>query len=114
MAAAPIIVEERAGLNRVAFAYDVLRKNIRDVNVLLSSIETIQAAVRVFLKLREVSHVVLITIVVERSEYTRAQVIIGKNKSAEIRDERLNADAQRNEIKVRIDIGDFLFDEGFL
>src|SRR5687767_15451758 len=37
-----VVVVERAGLNRVTLADKVLPKNVRDVNVLLPPIETIE------------------------------------------------------------------------
>src|SRR5436305_15050041 len=45
-AAAPIVVVKRAGLNCVALPNKVLSKNIRNVNVLLPSMESIQTADR--------------------------------------------------------------------
>src|ERR1044072_4863810 len=77
-AAVPIVVVERAGLNRVALLDKVLPTKIRNVNILLPSIETIQATVSVLLKLREISRVELISIIVERTEEPRAQVVIRK------------------------------------
>src|SRR2546421_2616907 len=64
-AAAAIVVVKRAGLNRVALFDEVLPKNVRDVNVLMPPIKTIQTAVRVFLELRKIRRVVLITIIIK-------------------------------------------------
>src|ERR1051325_6882186 len=60
---APIIVVKCTRLDRVALANEILTKEIRDVNVLLTPIETVQPAISVLLKLREVRCVELVTVV---------------------------------------------------
>src|SRR6202521_2210396 len=71
--AAAIVVVERARLNRVALLDEVLTKDVRNVNILMTQIETIQPTVRVLLELREVRRVVLVTIVIKTAEDARAQ-----------------------------------------
>src|SRR2546423_11876544 len=112
-AAVPIVVVKRTGLNRVTLLDEVLSKNIRNVNILLPPTETIQAAVRVLLELREVSRVELISIVVERTKHASAEIVVRKNEAAKIGDERLNADARRNEIKVLVNVRQLHFGESF-
>src|SRR2546423_12437383 len=63
--ATSIVVVMKTSLNGVAFANEVLPKNVRDVNVLMTSVETIETAVGVLLEHREVSSVELIAVVVE-------------------------------------------------
>src|SRR5437870_665721 len=89
--ARPIVVVVQAALNGEAFAYEVLSVKIGDVNILVPRVETIETAVGVLLKHRKIGRVVLITIVAERPKQTRAQIVIGKNEAAKIRNERLNA-----------------------
>ena len=112
-AAAAIVVVERARLNRVTLLEEILPKNIRDVNILLPPIETIQAAVRVFLQLRKISRIELITVVAERSKQSRAQVVVGKNKATKIRHERLNPNPRRNKIKILVHVRQLHFRERF-
>src|SRR3977135_321825 len=63
-AAGAVVVVKRAGLNCVTLLNKVLSKNIRDIDVLTPSIESIKAAVRVLLELRKISEIVLVTIVI--------------------------------------------------
>src|SRR5581483_1717482 len=107
--AATVVVIERAGLNRVALANEVLSKNIRNVNILLPPIETIQTAVRVLLELREVSEIILNVIIVGAAEDARAEVVVRKNEATKIRDKGLNTDSRRNEVKVLIHVGQLHF-----
>ena|SRR5947208_1571306 len=75
-AAAPIVVIVPAGLNRVALPDKILPKNIRDVDILMPPIEAIQTTVCIFLKLCKIRHVILITIIIKRSENSRGQIVI--------------------------------------
>ena len=79
-----IVVVKRARLYRVAFPDEILSKNIRNVHVLMSPIKTIEAAVCVFLELREISGIVLVAIVSERTKDSRTQIVVGKDKAAKI------------------------------
>ena len=54
----------------------VLPKDVRHVNILMTQIETIQTAVRIFLKLRKVSGVVLVTVIIETAEDACAQIVV--------------------------------------
>src|SRR4051794_2065361 len=69
--AASIVVVMKAALDRVALADEILAKEVCDVNVLMARVETIEAAVRVFLEHGEVCTVELVTIVVKRAEDAR-------------------------------------------
>src|SRR5215468_1533306 len=73
---APIIVVERACLNCVALPNEVLAKDIRDVHVLRPPVESIQATIRVFLELRKIRSIELITIVVERTKDARSEIVL--------------------------------------
>src|SRR5437016_11308555 len=75
-AAASIVVIESAGLNRVTLPDKILPKDIRDVNILMPPIEAIQTTVCVFLKLCKIGRIVLITIIIKRSEDSSAQIVI--------------------------------------
>src|SRR3989442_3901262 len=112
-AAVPIVVVKRARLNRVTLLDEVLAKNIRNVNILLPPIESIQTAVRVLLELREVSRVELISIIVERTEYARAEIVVRKYEAAKIGDKRLNADARGNEIEILVNVRQLHFGKRF-
>src|ERR1041385_9389166 len=103
----------KTSLDRVALANEILAKDVCDVNVLVTSVEAIQAAVRVFLEHREIHRVELVTIVVKRAEHSRAEVVVGKNEAAEVRDKWLNARAHGNEVVVGIDVGEFHFAKRF-
>src|SRR5215216_604565 len=94
--AASIVVVMKASLDRVAFANEILPENVCDVNILVARVEAIQTAVRVLLEHREVSGVELIAIVVESAKHARAEIVVGKNKSAKVGNKRLNAGAHRN------------------
>src|SRR5882672_11674102 len=75
-AAAPIVVIEPAGLNRVTLPDKILPKNIRDVDILMPPIEAIQTTVCIFLKLCKIRRIVLITIIIKRAEDSSAQIVI--------------------------------------
>src|SRR6185369_4465950 len=81
---ASIVVVMKTSLNRVTLANEVLLENIRDVDVLMARVETVQTAVRVFLEHRKVSDVELVTIVIESTKHARAEVVIGKDKAAKV------------------------------
>src|SRR5829696_4902594 len=102
--AASIVVVMKTSLDRVALANEVLVENVCYVNVLMARVEAIQTAVRVFLERREICGVELIPIVVESAKHARAEIVVGENKTAEIRNKRLNAGAYRNEIVVGVDV----------
>src|SRR3989442_8197560 len=91
--ARPIVVVVQPALNGEAFANEILPVKIGDVNILVPRVEAIETAVCVFFKHREISSIVLITIVAERPKQTRAKIVVGKNEAAKIRNERLNAGA---------------------
>src|SRR5216684_2954208 len=80
LAAGPVVVVKRTGLNCVALLNEILPKNVCDVNVLPAAVEPIQAAVRVFFELSEVSNVVLITIVAETAEDACAKIVVRENE----------------------------------
>src|ERR1051325_1029714 len=105
--AASIVVVVKTSLDRVTLAYEILAKDVCDVNILGAGVEAIQAAVRIFLEHREVRGVELITIVVESAKHARAEIVVGKNKPAEVGNKRLNPGAHRNEIVIGIDVRKF-------
>src|SRR5690349_5732096 len=86
--AASIVVVMKAALYRVTLAYEILVKDVGDVNVLVARVETVEAAVRVLFEHREIRAVELIMIVVECAEHACAKVVIGKDKPAEVGDKR--------------------------
>src|SRR5690348_17275834 len=110
---AAIVVVMKAALNRVALANEVLPKDIGDVNVLMARVEAVQAAVRVLLQHREIRGVELHAIVVRRSKNARAEIVVGKDKAAEIGNKRLNARTHGNEIIVRINVEELHFTKRF-
>ena len=89
----------------------VLTKKIRDVNVLMPRVETIQTAVGVLFEHREVHAIELKAIVVKRSEDARAEIVIGEEEAAKIGNERLNTGARRNKVEVFIHVRQFHFAE---
>src|SRR5919107_2246226 len=91
-----VVVEVKARLCRVALGERVLAEEIRDVDVLTPTVEAVEAAVGVLLKLREVCEVELITVVLERAEDARAEVVVRVDEAAEVGDERLNPRAYRD------------------
>src|ERR1041385_3290464 len=96
--AASIVVVMKAALDRIALANEILSKNVGDVNVLMARVEAIEATVRVLLQHREVGAIELVAIVVKRAKHARAEIVVGKNKAAEVGDKRLNPSAHRDEI----------------
>src|SRR5436190_2427365 len=74
--AATIVVIKSTGLNRIAFADEILTKDIRHIHVLLSPIKSIQPAVGVFFELREIGEVVLVAIIVKATEDACPQVVV--------------------------------------
>src|SRR4030095_6442556 len=105
--AASVIIEMEAALNRVTLGQEILPKNICDVNVLMASVEAIETAIGVLFEHRKVSGVVLEAIIIKRAKNTRTQVVVGKDKAAKVRHERLNPRPQRNEVIVCIHIRKF-------
>src|SRR5215813_3494032 len=58
-----VIVEMQAALNCVSLANEILAKEIRDVDVLMTRVESVEAAVRVLLQHGEEGCIVLVMIV---------------------------------------------------
>ena len=106
---APIVVVVKTSLDRVALADEILAKDVGDVNILMTSVEPVQAAICVLLEHREVRGVELHAIVVQRAKHARAEIVVGKDESAKIGNERLNSGAYRNEIVVGVDVSEFHF-----
>ena len=100
--AAAIVVVMKTSLDRVALANEVLAKDVGDVNVLMARVEAIQTAIRVLLEHREIRGIELLSIVIESAKHARAEIVVGKNKPAEVGNKRLNAGAHRNEIVVGV------------
>jgi hypothetical protein len=82
--AASIVGVMKAALDRVALANEILPEDVCDVNVLMTRVEAVKAAVRVLLEQREVGAVELVTIVVERAKHARAEIVVRKNQPAEV------------------------------
>src|SRR4029079_9527803 len=70
-----------------------------------------QAAVGVLLETAEVRDVVLPAIVVARAEQANPKLVVLEQEAAEVRRERLDADAQAGEILVVGDVAQVLVDE---
>jgi hypothetical protein len=113
LARGAVVVKQKADLRRVAFAQEILPENVADVDVLMARVETVQAAVGVLLQLGKIGGVELILIVGEAAEETRAEVVVGVDEAAKIRDKRLNTGAHRDEVEVGVHVFEFHFGEGF-
>src|SRR5690349_18235611 len=111
--AASIIVVMKAPGDRVALANEILAEDVRDVDVLMPRVETVEAAVRVLLQHRKIGAIELITIVIKRAKHARAEIVVGKNKTAEVGDKRLNTGTHGNEIVVRVEVSQFHFAKSF-
>src|SRR5689334_6147046 len=72
--AAAIVVEMKAPLNRVALANEILTKDVCDVDVLVTRVEAVEAAISVLLEHREIRRVELHAIVVGAAENARAEI----------------------------------------
>src|SRR6185312_7748821 len=83
--AGAVIVEMDTALNRVAFANEILPKNIRGIDILAPSIKAIEPAVGVLLQHGKVSRIVLVMIVAKRAENPCSQVVIRKYEAPKIR-----------------------------
>src|SRR5215218_5311018 len=104
-----VVVEVEARLRGVAFGERVLPEDVRDVDVLTAAVEAVEAAVRVLLKLREVCEVELITIILERPEDARAEVVVCVDEAPEVGDEGLYARAYRDGVVVRVHVFELHF-----
>src|SRR5215216_1329343 len=111
--AASIVVVVKASLDRVTLANEILPEDVCDVNILMARVEAIQSAVGVLLQHREVCGVELVAIVVERAKPARTEIIVGKNKPAEVGNKRLNTGAYRNEIVVGVEVRQLHFTKRF-
>ena len=113
-------IGQETQLAGVAFPNQILPKNIRDQNLLVAPTELIQVRVGVLLEHVEGGEVVLPAVVVVVAEDADAEVGVVENEAAKIAHERLNANAQRNEIVVirqvaKVDLAErFLKREEFL
>ncbi len=109
-----VVVEVKARLRRVALREKVLPEEVGDVDVLPPTVEAVEAAVGVLLQLREVGEVELVLVVPEGAEDARAEVVVGVDEAAEVRDERLDADAHGDGVVVRVHVFELHLGEGFL
>src|SRR5687767_7672658 len=96
----------KTSLDRVALANEILPEDVGDVNILMTRVEAVQPAVRVFLEHREVGAVELVPVVVERAKHARAKVVVGKDKPAKVGNERLDACTHGDEIVIGVCIGE--------
>ena len=99
IAALAVDVESEAGLAGQADEGEILAVEVGvEDPVLARRLEdVVEAAVGVLLQLAKVGQVELVTIVGERAEQSRAEVVVGEDEAAKVRDEGLDADARRNE-----------------
>src|SRR5579872_4260941 len=104
----------KAGLNGVAGLEKVLAIDVRDQDLLITVVESIQAAVGIFFEHREVRGVVLIPVGVQVSKDSQAGLLVEEDESAEIAVEGLNAGAGGDEIVGMGEVGELGFDERFL
>src|SRR5690242_18020578 len=111
--AASIVVVMKAALDRVALANEILAEDVRDVDVLMTRVETVETAIRVLLQHREVRGIELVTIVIKRAKHARAEIVVGKNETAEVGNKRLDTGTHRNEIVVCVQISKFYLTECF-
>src|SRR4051794_21816387 len=77
-----VIVKRRDPLDRVAFRQKILVKEIRDVHILASSVECVEAAVCVFFELMKIGKIELVPIICEATKEPCTEIIIGKKKSS--------------------------------
>src|SRR5947209_5998521 len=110
--AAPVVVEVETELRRVALREKVLLVEVCDVDVLLAAVEAVESAVCVLFELREVCEVELVSVVSERAEEASAEVIVGEYEAAEVGDEGLDADAQRDGVVIGVHVFELDLGEG--
>ena len=108
----PVVVEGKDDLCGVALLDEVLLEEVGKVHALRAQIETIETAVRVLFKLREVGEIELILVVLERAEEPAAEIVVAVEEAARIGDEWLDADARRDEVEVRVYVFELNFTEG--
>ena len=92
---------------------EVLAIQVGDEHVVVAQAlpEIVQSAVRVFLEAAKVRDVVLPAVVVARAEQPRTELVVLKQEAAEVRRERLDADAETVEVEVVGDVAQMLVDE---
>ena len=76
---------------KLALEKKILLEHVRDQHLLLARLESVEVRVGVFFPLVEIDEVVLPEVVVPVAEDARAEICIGIDEAAEIRDERLDA-----------------------
>ena len=95
---------------------EVLHVEVRDEDVVVAQRIAaeryiVQAAVRVLLDAAEHAEVVLVAIVAARAEEAHADGAVLEQEAAEVRDERLDADAEAVEVEAVRDVAQVLVDE---
>ena len=112
--AAFIHIHVKAKLRGVALPNEVLAEDIRDQDVLMPRVERVQVRVSVLFAHVEKREVVLHAVVTGVAKEARAEIGVGENEAAEIRDERLDADAPGDEVVVIREVAEMNLGEGFL
>ena len=110
-----IVVVIKVELKIVPVEKEILPRKIRDDNILRPPHhQRVQAAVGIFLERTEEPDVPLIAIRLEVAEEQHSRIAVGKNESAKIAGERLDARADRNKIVVRAQVRQLVLNEQFL
>src|ERR1700730_2795093 len=113
---ATVVVEvpDERELTGIPLTDQILTENVCDIDLLRARLEFIQVRVGVLLAHVERGEVVLPTVVVVIDEDPDAEVRVVEDKAPKIANERLHADAQRNEIVIVREIAEMNFGKSFL
>ena len=98
----------------VTLGEEILAKDIRDQDPLVTRIKAIEIGVSVLLEHLERGEVVLPAIINVVAEEARAEVGVVEDETAEIAYERLNPKSGRHKVIVAGEIADMQLDERFL
>ncbi len=98
----------------VAREKEILQISVGNGDLLAAALECVEAAVGVFFEEIEIGDVVFDFVVVKIAEDADAGLLVLKKEATEVGVEFLNAGANGNEIVVRTQIMNLVFDEGLL
>src|SRR6267143_1967220 len=101
-------------LQGVAGKKEILQVNVAQKDLLVTTVEGVEAAVGIFLEEVEIGDVVFDAIAVEVTEDAQGRFFVDKKKAAEVGVELLNAGARGDEIVIGTEVVELHFDESFL
>ena len=109
-----VAVVEETEFRGVSLGKEILDIKIADINLLVSLVEGVQAAVSVFFEEIKVSQVVVKAVGAQVAEEANSGLLLGEKESAKIAGELLDSGADGNEIEVRAQVVNLGFDKRLL